>query len=222
MNLTDTLGRHPLKTFAGVLVVVAVAWYLAARPEDLSWDALVAFVRNLPMLWFISAFVILPMMGFPISAFLIICGVRFGFADGMAVSGAVIFFHKLAAFYLVRGWFRDWVSLRLKRAGYAIPAIRTNRQTAFTLVFTSVRGLPYFAKIYLLALTDIPARIYFGVGVPVHILFCAFSVGVGAAVFQLDSTWTYVLVGASIAIIAGGYWLRHRFVIPAGESDEAS
>ena len=45
---------------------------------------------------------------------------------------------------------------------------------------------------------------------------------VGAAAIRLGSKWTEVLVGVSVVIIFGGYWLRHRFVIPASECDEAS
>ena len=41
-------------------------------------------------------------------------------------------------------------------------------------------------KLYLLALTNIPFRIYLGVGPPVYIHFCLIPVGAGSSVRTLN------------------------------------
>ncbi len=222
MNFPELLRRHRLKIITSLVLAVLAGCFLYVHRDDLSWDALVAEVRAWPVVWFIVAFMILPLFGFPISVFLILSGVRFGLGGGMLVAGSVVTFHKLVAYHLVRRWFRDEVSRRLRAAGYAIPGIRANRQVAFTLMFNSVRGFPYFVKLYLLALTNISAWVYFGVGAPVHIVFCSFSVAVGAAAIRLDSQWTYLVIAFSVGVIAACYWLRHHFIDPAAEPDGTS
>jgi hypothetical protein len=74
-----------------------------------------------------------------------------------------------------------------------------------------VRGPPFFAKLYLLALTDIPFRIYFLVGVPIYILFSLVPVGAGAALMNFDPTWISVLIGIATLLLLAGLWLRRRY-----------
>ena len=53
---------------------------------------------------------------------------------------------------------------RLVKWGHKIPAVLDRGQVGFTALFAAIHGPPYFVKLYLLALTNIPFRIYLGVG----------------------------------------------------------
>ncbi len=178
---------------------------------ELNRETLLVYGEKLPAGTFAAAFLILPLLGCPLSIFLILAGVRFGFGGGMAVSSVAIIFHHLAAFRIAHGWFRDPVRRWLDRAGYAIPPIQHKHRSGFTALTAIVRGPPFLVKLYLLALTDIPFRNYFWVGVPIYILFSLIPVGTGAALMSFDPTWISILIGIATALMLAGFWLRRRY-----------
>jgi len=210
MTLVNHIRQHKkLVTTAFLVVALAVvAWYYRDH-----WDreAIVAFAENLSLPWFLAAFLLLPLIGFPITPLLVVTGIRFGFAGGMAVATGVMFFHNIVAFRLTHGWFRERLRNRLARSGYAIPAIDPKHQAWFTAVFASIHGPPYAAKLYLLALTDIPFRIYLWVGASIYAFFCVIPVGAGSAVDTLKPWVIYALVGMSIAMLAAGFLIKRRW-----------
>lgn len=217
MNLPEQLRRHPWKIAIVLLAVAAGAWFLQAHRDELTREAILAYGKGLPAAWFIAAFLVLPLVGFPVSVFLVLAGIRFGLGGGMAVAAGGMLFHHFAAYRVTHGLFRDRLRQRLEHAGYAIPPIKTTHRVWFTALFAAIHGPPYIAKLYLLALTDVPFRIYFWVGAPVYIFFCLIPVGAGSAVMRFDATWIYVLAGVSAAFLLAGYWLRRRFGAAARE-----
>lgn len=217
MNFPERLRRHRGKIAIGLLAVAAGAWFLHTHRGELTREAILAYGKALPAGWFIAAFLVLPLAGFPVSIFLVLAGIRFGLGGGMAVAAGCTLFHHFAVYRLTHGLFRDRLRQRLERADYAIPPIGTKRRVWFTALFAAIHGPPYAAKLYLLALTDIPFRIYLWVGAPVYILFNLIPVGAGSAVMQFDAKWIYTLVGVSVALLLAGYWLRRRFGAAARE-----
>lgn len=216
--LGERLRRHRGKIALLVAAVLSAVWFAATHRGDLRLESIVAYGESLPAAAFTAAFLILPLAGCPLGVFLVLAGVRFGFAGGMAVSGAAIVFHHIAAFRIAHGWFRDPVRRRLERAGYAIPPISRGHRGLFTALVAIVRGPPFFAKLYLLALTDIPFRTYFRVGVPIYILFSLVPVGTGAALLDFDPFWISALVALATALALAGFWLRRRFGADSGGS----
>ncbi len=207
----ERLRRHRGKIVLLLGMALLAGWFAYIHRADLSRETLIAYGEGLPAITFTAAFLILPLLGFPLGIFLVLAGVRFGFAGGMAISSVAIIFHHVAAFRIAHGWFRDPVRHWLDRAGYAIPPIRQKHRTGFTALTAIVRGPPFFAKLYLLALTDIPFRIYFLVGVPIYILFSLVPVGAGAALMNFDPTWISVLIGIATLLLLAGLWLRRRY-----------
>lgn len=203
--------RHRGKLAIALIAVLAIGWFVYAHRGELNRDTLVAYGKGLHAATFILAFLILPLVGFPVSIFLFLAGVRFGLYGGMLVSGIAVLFHNFAAFRLAHGLFRSRVRNRLRRAGHNIPSIKKEHRVWFTALFAALHGPPYIAKLYLLALTDIPLRIYFWVGAPIYVAFCIIPVGAGSAVMNFDPKWIYILVGASLALLIFGYWLKNRF-----------
>lgn len=211
MNLRETLIRHRGKLAVAVMAIALAAWYLVVHRDELNREALVAHGRALPAGWFMAAFLVLPLLGFPISVFLLLAGVRFGLGGGMAVSAAGILFHHVAAYRLAHGLFRDRLRRRLERAGRAVPPIKPGHRAWLTALFAALHGPPYIAKLYLWALTDVPFRIYVWVGAPVYILFCLVPVGAGSAVMNWNPAWIYGLAGVSVVFVAAGFWLKGKF-----------
>lgn len=218
-TLRERLFRHRGKIALLFAAAVFAGWFVYTHRADFSRETLITYGEKLPASAFTAAFLILPLLGCPLGIFLLLAGVRFGLAGGMAVSSVAIIFHHLAAFRIAHGWFRDPVRHWLDRAGYAIPPIQQKHRHGFTALTAIVRGPPFVAKLYLLALTDIPFRTYFWVGVPIYILFSILPVGAGAALMNFDPTWISVLIGIATLLLLAGFWLRRRY---AGKIDNST
>jgi uncharacterized membrane protein YdjX (TVP38/TMEM64 family) len=209
MTLATHIRQHK-KLAATALLLVALAAVLWCYRDRLDRESIVAFAEGLSLPWFIAALFVLPLIGCPITPLLVVAGIRFGFAGGMALTTGAIFFHHVVAFRVTHGWFRDRLRNRLARAGHGIPLIDPKHQAWFTALFAAIHGPPYAAKLYLLALTDVPFRIYLWAGAPIYALFCAIPIGAGSAVNTVKPWVIYALVGMSIALMVVGFVLKRR------------
>jgi len=209
MNAREIIRRHWIKALVIVLLLAGGYWYLS-REGGVSMERITAYVRALPAGWFIAAFLFLPLAGVPISPFLILCGVRFGFAAGMGVAAAAILVHNFVAFHLVHGGLRRWMSERLTRKGHKIPSPKEKNQAWFTILFVGFQGPPYAVKLYLLALTEVPFRIYFWLGAPIYIFFGLIPVGAGSSAVAVNPLWAYAGVFAVMGLILLIRYLKKR------------
>jgi uncharacterized membrane protein YdjX (TVP38/TMEM64 family) len=157
-------------------------------------------------------FILLPLAGVPVSVFLLLAGVRFGFWGGMGATMVAMFLHHLIAFHVIHTWLRERVRAGLERRGYPVPDLKERNQLCFTLLFAGIYGPPYIVKVYSLALTNLPFRIYAGVTVPVYLLLGAVKVGAGSAVITLNPTWIYWIIGLMILLTVILRWLGKRAV----------
>ncbi|MEK7953273.1 hypothetical protein [Luteolibacter soli] len=210
MTLATHIRQHK-KLVAAFFLLAAAGAVLWSYRDHVDRESIVAFAEGLPLGLYLAALLVLPLVGFPISPLLAVAGIRFGFAGGMALATGVMFLHNIAAFRLTHGWFRERLRNRLARAGYAVPSIDPKHQVWFTALFAAIHGPPYAAKLYLLALTDVPLRIYLWAGAPIYALFCVIPVGAGSAVDTLKPWVIYVLVGTSVALLAVGVLLKRKW-----------
>ena len=214
----DSILRHRAKLVSLTLGLVLVGWLLYLYRGNLNRESIVAFSERLPAFWVIVAFLVLPLCGMPIRIMLILAGFRFGFAGGMVLSVIGLPLHNFAAYFIAHGSFRDAVRGFLKRSGYAIPPIQPRHRIWFTAVVAAIPGPPYFAKLYLLALTDLPLRVFVGVGAPIYTALSVVPVGIGGAVVEFEAKWFYLLAGGFVLITVIGLWLRKRYPgIASGE-----
>ena len=205
------LWKHRAKLLSLALGLIFLGSLVYFYRDSLNQETLVALSDKLPAFSVIIAFLILPLCGMPIRIMLILAGFRFGFAEGMVLSGFGLLFHNLAAYYIARGSFRDAVRDFLKSSGYAIPPIEGKDRIWLTAAVAAIPGPPYFAKLYLLALTDLPLRVFLGIGAPIYIFLSVVPVGIGGAVVDFDPKWFSVLAGAFVLITLIGLWLRKRY-----------
>lgn len=167
MTISLQRRRHRLKLLLVTTFCVAiVAGFTLYRQHENPFTFLVEFGKSLPCMGFVVAYFILPLFGFPVSVFLIVAGMRFGFLGGMLVAASGILFHHVIAFRVVHGWLRSILISRLERAGYRVPFFIERNQICYTALFAAVHGPPYIAKVYLLALTNVTFRVYLCVGAP--------------------------------------------------------
>lgn len=205
------IWAHRWKIAIGMLVVAALGLVAYFNRESLTKESIIAFGQSLPAGLLILAFLILPLLGVPLSIFLVLAGLRFGLAWGMVVTTACIFFHHYLGYWIAHSYLRTKILRYAERKGHQVPKVGDESPVWFTVLFTSIHGPPYTFKLYLLALTDVPFKIFCYVGAPVYIAFCFLPVGAAAAAVHMDVTWIYVAVAVvSVAIIAWKGWRKYR------------
>jgi uncharacterized membrane protein YdjX (TVP38/TMEM64 family) len=152
----------------------------------------------------IGCFLILPMMFFPITALLVVIGIRFDAFAGMLIMFMVMPAHLLFSFFVVRSIFGSRIERFARKKNHAIFNIPANRRFGFVFFFMAVPGLPYAVKNYLLPVSGIPFREYFliswlvnGVmGIPFVIL------GHAASTWSIHMVLIYLLLLVAVYFIA--------------------
>lgn len=198
-------------------VLVAVGIYLAIKFEYL--QKAVSFVdQSMSSPLFIILMVVLPVVGFPISVFLIVGGIKFGILWAILLWLAVLPVHATIGYYVAR-WARSPLERFLSdKMGYHIPKIPENNTAMFSFLFLAIPGIPYAGKNYLLALAGVPFRycvlmnciVQCALGIPFIVL--------GKSAAEMDMTLFYI----ALVIFVAGYfllrWLKKRYGDKVAES----
>ncbi len=209
--MDNPILRNKGRVLSIALGLLLFAGLLYASHGHLDQETLMALSEDLPIPLILAAFLVLPLVGFSFRILLILVGFRFGLFWGAIVSGSGIVAHNIAAYYLARSTFRARVRAFMEKSGYAIPSIPHRHRIWFTAVIAAVPGPPYFAKLYLLALTDLPLRIYAGIGAPVYFLFSFVPIVIGSIITDFNMKWVYLLTAVFVLSLLIGLWLKKRY-----------
>lgn len=223
------MGRHSsasdrrLLTPAGWLQLLAASGFAAGlaycyQQGLLTQEHLKNLLASLSLPWFLLAWLILPLMGFPISIALLAAGMKLGMVASLSLLIVGMGLHTVAAWYLAHGMLRDRLRSWLQRTRFDLPTIPRKHQVWFTALFVTVPGLPYAVKLYSLALTDLPFLRYLWIVWLFHVLNSIPFVGLGAAAATVSPLWLFVFAVLAIATIVGTKWLKERCL----NSDESS
>jgi uncharacterized membrane protein YdjX (TVP38/TMEM64 family) len=159
---------------------------------------------------FIALMLILPIVGAPISVFLVLVGMKFGIVEGILLSAVLMFLHMAITYYLVHSFFRSWITRLLKSYNMIIPDIGNSYNRWHALAFMLIPGLPYAVKNNLLALGGIPFTPYmvinwtaqFGLSIPLIIL--------GGAVIEMNLSILGIAIVLLLASLLLKYSMRKR------------
>ncbi len=206
--------------FAAVVVIAAVVAggiYLAIKYEYFQ-KAVSLVDESMSSPLFITLMVVLPVVGFPISVFLIFGGIKFGILWAILLWLVVLPIHATIGYYVAR-WARGPLERFLSdKMGYHIPDIPENNTAMFSFLFLAVPGIPYAGKNYLLALAGVPFRycvlmnciVQTALGIPFIVL--------GKSAAEMDMTLFYI----ALVIFVMGYfllrWLKKRYGDKIAES----
>jgi len=108
----------------------------------------------------IFAFLILPLLLFPISALLLLIGLRFDMVSGLLIMFALMPVHLAFSFFVVRSVLRTQVEKLSMSKRYRHFQVPQNRLLEFSILFMALPGMPYSVKNYLLPLSGIRFRDY--------------------------------------------------------------
>jgi uncharacterized membrane protein YdjX (TVP38/TMEM64 family) len=168
---------------------------------------------------FLVLFVVLPLVGFPISALLVLTGVKFGAWLGVLIMAAVMPVHLALAFLLANSFLRAVIERWLEQMAYRLPRVPEHRTAWFSFVFMAVPGLSYTLKNYVLALSGVPFRHFFLSGFLVQGTMGVPFVVAGDAAVGRD----LLLLAAVVLLLAcayGGIYLFRKRHGPSGKQDE--
>lgn len=204
------LGKGQRLKLTGIALVAVTLVALFLFVPGLGKDKALDWVKGLPTSGFVVAFVILPLWGVPISLFLVLAGLKFGLAKGLVMAAGCMFFHNVVAYWFTHSFLKDRIKRFLKDIGYNIPHVPKRHQIWFTAAFTGIPGIPYAPKLYLLALTNIPFRIYLWIGWPIYSLSNIVYIGLAGAAVDIDWKWITLLIVVGVATLALSFWLKKR------------
>lgn len=192
---------------AAVVGGVAYLW----NAQHITEDELRAWAAQAhPGLVFALVF-LLPLLGFPISITLVLVGIRFGFAGGMAVVAAVVLGQLLIGLPLGRGPLHG---LAKKLFGARIDALARagwQHQAVVTFLTTLIPGPPYIGKVYGLAAARVPAVLYLGIGWPVYVVTSIPLVGLGGSAMHLSTERLLLFGGLAVGLALALHWARRRW-----------
>lgn len=144
------------------LVILALAlWLYSPHGPDLSYVWMKISSENSHPALLFGAFLVLPAIGFPISPFLILIGLRFGSVAGIILMFCAMAAHLTAAYWITRRFFQNRFETLARNKNIHIPELPEKRRLIFGFVFMAVPGLSYTLKNHLLPLSGISFFPYF-------------------------------------------------------------
>ena len=153
---------------AGLLVLAglgALAWERSGYGWQDAVDALAGFDPAVA----IALMAVLPVAGFSISVVYLVAGAKFGPVLGGVVVTGVTAVHLLASYWIAHTVLRDRIERYLEKRRHRLPHVPEGENISVAVMAVLVPGLPYVVRNYLLALTDVPFRVYFWVCLPLYV-----------------------------------------------------
>jgi uncharacterized membrane protein YdjX (TVP38/TMEM64 family) len=165
---------------------------------------------------FFVAMAVLPLCGFPLSAFILSAGPVFAPSLGPSVviacgMGALAFNVSLSYWFAAFG-LRPWMERVIIWLGYQVPKLPAGREWEFNLVLRVVPGVPFFVQNYVLGLARVRFGIYMLVAMTVPSAYLMIAVLAGDALAQGDQR-KLMIAGVLFAVVGAIlHVLRKRLV----------
>lgn len=199
------VNRNLRILFSVIILTLLVYLYW---PGQVTQESLNQVCAALPTWLFLSVYLVLPLFGFPISVLLLASGLKYGFVLSVMIASVGMAFHTFAAWHIAHGSLRQRLEAWLSHTRFDLPTIPNRHQIWFTALFMTVPGLPYFVKLYSLALTNLPFRRYMFIVWFFHVLCSVMFIALGAAAGKVD--WMLMIGLAVLAglMVAISHWLK--------------
>lgn len=175
-------------------------------------DRIIAAINtDLSPVLFISLMILLPVLGFPISVFLVVGGIKFGIVLATALWLVVLPIHTIIGYLAVK-FLRPWLQKLLNNTlGYDIPTIPPNRQALFSLLFLAIPAIPYAAKNYLLPMAGVSMRYCILLNCLVQSVLGLPFIILGKSGAEMDPTLFYVALLAFFALYLLLRWVKKKY-----------
>lgn len=188
-----------------LLMVVGFAFVVAAGIGVLAWadfdlDRLLATTQTTNPLVFLALMALLPLIGFPISAFYLYAGAAFPFLTAWVLCVAALLINMTGAYfagaYFLKGPIERW----MMRRGYRVPKLQEKGHFRLAVLIRAVPGVPYPLQNYILSLSGCPFVLYLLISMFVQSTIAAGVIAVSTML--IDPDWKeMVIVGAIVVVV---------------------
>lgn len=194
----------------GGIVLLGVGIYLTIQ-FDLIQQINTLLNEKTPTWLFLVLMAILPIVGFPISPFLILAGIKFSLVNAFLITLGLMAVHMLLSYLLARYVLRKPIESMLNRWDYKIPTVPEDRRIPYTFFFAALPGMPYAIKNYALALADVPFTIYLIFNGGVQFLWCIPFIVLGESASEMNYWYFLLFFLLMLGVYGLGRWLKKRF-----------
>jgi uncharacterized membrane protein YdjX (TVP38/TMEM64 family) len=213
MNLKKIVLKNKYKIAIGLsaLALIAAVVYLLVK-YDLFYQVTALINENTPAKLFIPMMIFLPVMGVPLTFFLLLIGIKFGALNGLLLLEAIIPAHMLIAYLLATGVRHPIESYLVNRKNYQIPEVPEDKEFLFSFFTLTFPVFPYSVKLYLLPLAGVKFRYCFWLNWAIQGTMCIPFVLLGRSAADLNAVMFGVTVLVIIAMFIFLRWTKKRYV----------
>ncbi len=206
MNSNGIVLKHRCKIglVLAALSVMAVVAYLLIK-YDLFHMVVALINENTPAELFIPMLVFLPLVGVPLTFFLLLLGLKFGVLNGLFLLEAIIPIQILIAYLLAIGVRKPIENFLVNRKNYQIPQIPEHKAFIFSFLLLMVPLFPYSVKLYILPLAGVKFRYCFWLNWALQGMMCIPFVVLGKSAADLN----FVMFGVTVLVIVALYFFLH-------------
>jgi uncharacterized membrane protein YdjX (TVP38/TMEM64 family) len=140
----------------------------------------------------------------------IMAGAKFGPLNGLAVSGAAVAINLITSWWMMRSWLRKPVEKLLQKTEYKIPTLQKGEYAGICLLTALVPGPSYTLKNYFLALSNLPFRIIFWIGLPAHLFAMSPGIFFGNFSGAMTTSKAAFLIAYTLLLIGVSHYLIRR------------
>ncbi len=203
-----------------IAAVFAGIWNDSVRSGIVVWvGEMWDYLEDTEPWGFFAAFVVLPLVGFPVSPFYLIAPGLYGRGTGILIVGAAMAVHLVIVFWIASALFRSLVMKLISRSRYRIPQIYASEHVKITVALRITPGVPFFVQNYLLGLAGIPFRVFFLVSWPIQLAWAVAFIFFGESAFEGNLRVGVVGICFVVALLIVTKVFRDRFANRPDECD---
>ncbi len=204
--------KRSIWIFTAVLLIAAL-FYVQKDAVSSLHDYL---QNNVNPFVFLLLMLVLPIIGAPLSLFVLLIGIKFGILGGLVLTGLLMGLHMICTYYVVHSFLRGWIIKLLKRLKLPSYPSKRTLNTWHLVIFMLIPGLPYTIKNNLLALSGIEFKRYLLINWTTQYPLSIPLVLAGAAVIEMNPLTISVVLMLLILVVFLQQYARRKF----GESHE--
>lgn len=161
----------------------------------------IGWFRTTHPAFLIVAIAILPLVGVPVSPFLILSGVRLGPLWGTVASCGALLINATLGYWLAAGWFRSGIEKLLARRGRTVPVLAKEDEWKFILVCRITPGFPLPLQNYVLGCARVNFTRYILLSLPAQWAY-AFAFAYFGESLTHGSAWRIALAVSLLVALA--------------------
>lgn len=175
-------------------------------------ETIIEHFETLHPAFFILGLTLLPLGPVPVSPIWLLAGMRFGPGVGIAVSAFCLLVNFGIAYVLSSRVIRGPLERILLRFEFNIPKVPVEDAAKFTFMIRLVPGNPLCVQNYLLGIMRVRPLLYFGIGLPIQLLYAIAFIQFGGAIFE-GQLGRVILAALFLVVIILGVKLGAKYYL---------